>query len=326
MPPPPPPPIANEFQEMVAERPLLGARLGSAIQRLADAQFGVVSRAQLRDIGLGAGAISRWTRNGRLQRLHPSVYAVGHRRIQPDGWRMAALLTTGPGSDLAHWSALAVVGLARERGTVHVISATRRGTTAKGVRVHRTVLDPSERTTFDGFPITTAERSIVDVCAEASDRQLGQLLDDAMRRGLYDHRRMLLAIDRAHGRRGIGRLATAVALLGDEGVLFRSGTERAVRDRLVQAGVRRPLVNVPKDKGDGSHHELDLFWPDLQLNVEIDGPHHLMPHQMAADAQRDAWLRARGVRVARFPTSRIDREFAAVVEEIRDLVETCSKK
>jgi very-short-patch-repair endonuclease len=239
---------------------------------------------------------------------------------------MAGLLTAGPGAHLCRWTALAVFGLARDRAVVHVIAPRRRGTTARDVRIHRTDLDPADACVHEGFPVTTVERSIIDVGGEATDRQLGALLDGSLRRGIYDHKRMLLAIDRAYGQRGVGRVKAGVAKLGDEGELLRSDTERLVRDRLVQLGVRRALVNVPVQKGDGSHFELDLLWPALQLNVEIDGPHHLLPHQMAADAERDRWLRGRGMRVARFPVERVDNELATVAEEIRLLIETCSKK
>jgi len=275
---------------------------------------------------MSASAITRWTRNGRLQRLHPRVYAVGHRRILRDGWRTAALLTAGTGSHLARWSGLAVMGLARERSTIHVISATRCGTAARGVVIHRTVLPPDQATVHDGFPVTRVERAIVDVAGEASDRQLGALLDGALRRGLYDHRRMLLALDRAFSSRGIARLAALVGKLDDEGEVLRSDAERKVRDRLRVAGFPRALVNVPVDKGGGEHHELDLLWPALRLNVEIDGPHHRLPHQRAADAVRDGWLRARGYVVVRFPVERVDHDLDAVVAEIGVLLETLSRK
>lgn len=275
---------------------------------------------------MSATAIARWAHIGRLQRLHPSVYAVGHRRIQQNGWRMAGLLTAGTGAHLAHWTSLAVLGLARDRSVVHVIPVGRRGTTARGIRVHRTALDPADVTVHGGFPITRFERSIIDVAPSTSDRRLGALLDDALRAGVYDHHRMLLALDRAFGRRSIARVTTAVARMGDDGVLFRSGTERKLRDRLVNEGIRRPLVNVPIARGDGSYYELDLVWPELLLNVEIDGPHHLLPHQKAEDAIRDAWLRGRGYRVERFPVERVDRVVAAVIDEIRRLVESFARK
>lgn len=323
---PPPTPPRDELQEIAAERQFLGTGLGAAVQARADAQFGVVSRDELVALGMSATSIARWTHIGRLQRIHPRVYAVGHRRLRREGWRMAALLTTGPSSHLTHWPGLAVMGLARDRSTVHVIPAGRRGTTARGIRIHRTVLHPDERWWFEGFPVTTVERAIADVAGEASDRQLGELLDDVLLRGLYDHRRMVLAIDRAFGRPGTERLAAKVRLLGDEGELLRSDTERKVRDRLRVAGLPRAIVNVPVDRGGGEHYELDLLWPSVRLNVEIDGPHHEMPHQRAADAKRDRWLAARGYRVVRFPVERVDHDFDRVVAEIAVLLQTLAKK
>ena len=49
------------------------------------AQFGVVTRAQLLAAGVGSKGISLRVRDGRLHRLHPGVYAVGHTVLVPKG-------------------------------------------------------------------------------------------------------------------------------------------------------------------------------------------------------------------------------------------------
>ena len=127
---------------------------------------------------------------------------------------------------------------------------------------------------------------------------------------------MTAAIDRAHGRPGMRRLTAAVALLSEDGERFRSSTERDVRDRLRAAGFPRALINADRVLADGSRHELDLWWPQQRLNVEIDGPRHRLPHQRALDRARDRKLAAEGVQVVRVPVEDIDAHFATVAAEI----------
>src|SRR3954465_271083 len=89
-------------------------RAEGAIAALAAAQHGVVSRAQLLDLGLGAGAIKHRVAEGRLQPLHRGVYAVGHRALRREAWWMAAVLAAGPGAALSYRTA---AELWRIRGT-----------------------------------------------------------------------------------------------------------------------------------------------------------------------------------------------------------------
>jgi hypothetical protein len=65
-------------------------------------QWGVVSRAQLRVLGFGRGAIERRLLAGRLHVVYRGVYAVGHPVLGVEGRRLAAVLACGPGAVLSH--------------------------------------------------------------------------------------------------------------------------------------------------------------------------------------------------------------------------------
>lgn len=41
-------------------------------------------------------------------------------------------------------------------------------------------------------------------------------------------------------------------------------------------------------------YRLDYAWPDIQVNLEADGPLHSAPMQAASDAHRDSYLREQG--------------------------------
>src|SRR2546426_12441542 len=63
-------------------------------------------------------------------------------------------------------------------------------------------------------------------------------------------------------------------------------------------------------------HILDFFCVVAFLDIELDGLRHGRPDKQKADAERDAWLEARGVKVLRFWNSRLRRERDAIRETI----------
>ena len=65
---------------------------------------------------------------------------------------------------------------------------------------------------------------------------------------------------------------------------------------------------------------LDLWCAEARLVVEVDGAHHLEPDQAAHDAERTAWLEARGARVVRFLDTEVLLETDAVVQRIADVL------
>jgi hypothetical protein len=68
------------------------------IARIADRQFGHVTRQQLLELSLPSATIANWAgRNGRLITVHAGVYAVGHAQHSPQALAMAAVLACGPG-------------------------------------------------------------------------------------------------------------------------------------------------------------------------------------------------------------------------------------
>ncbi len=60
----------------------------------------------------------------------------------------------------------------------------------------------------------------------------------------------------------------------------------------------------------------DFFCPSARLVVEIDGATHTDP---AADAARDRWMRAQGLRVLRFWSDDVGGNLDGVLERIRQV-------
>src|SRR5215217_5719845 len=75
------------------------------VARLAERQWGVVADWQLTQCAVSKSAIARWVAAGRLHRIYPRVYAVGHTALCMEGQLLAAILYAGPGAALSHGSA-----------------------------------------------------------------------------------------------------------------------------------------------------------------------------------------------------------------------------
>jgi very-short-patch-repair endonuclease len=63
-------------------------------------------------------------------------------------------------------------------------------------------------------------------------------------------------------------------------------------------------------------HVLDVFCIEARLNIERDGSFHGRPKEQKADAARDAWLQARGVKVLRFWNFRLIKDRQLVRDTI----------
>lgn len=61
---------------------------------------------------------------------------------------------------------------------------------------------------------------------------------------------------------------------------------------------------------------VDFYAPELKLAIEIDGESHVGEDAQAYDAERQAFLEAKGTHVLRFTNQQVYEELDGVVEEI----------
>lgn len=289
--------------------------------QLANERRGVITREELLGLGWGERTVDRRIEDGLLRVLWPSVYGYGHGVLSRDGWLMAAALACGPGGRLCGRASAAARGYIAAWSTTDVATTKRRGLGLPGIRAHRFTLTPDELETHRGLPVTTVARTALDVAAFEGFDRAAEVLDRALLAGQYDHREMLDLLAARAGCRGMEPLRRAVAQLEDDGVAFRSRPERRARDLLREAGLPAPQVNgwFPTRAGHG--HELDLWFAALRLDLEVDGPQHLLPHQRRKDALRDADLRSYGVEVVRVRDTLVLEEPEAFVRIARAAVE-----
>jgi predicted transcriptional regulator of viral defense system len=143
-----------------------------AIARIEGRQRGVVTRAQLFEVGLTRNEIGSRLRNGRLHPLYRGVYLVGHAAPAPGARELGAVLACGPGAVLSHRSAAALWKLLPSVPrdiSVTVAGRDSRGT--DGIKVHRVASLPRREVRKLGpIPITSPARTLLDIAPTASPR------------------------------------------------------------------------------------------------------------------------------------------------------------
>jgi very-short-patch-repair endonuclease len=270
------------------------------IGQLAAQQHGVVSRQQLLAVGVSARAIERRIEGGRLHPVFPGAYAVGHRVLSQHGRWMAAVLAAGQGAVLSHRSAAALWGI-RPTSRAHVeVTAAHRVRRRPGIHPHCAVLPPDEMTRYQGIPVTTAPRTLLDLAAVLKPNELDRALNEAEIQRLQGPQAML---ERYEGRRGTAALRT---LLLNARRSHRSPTEAEFLDFVRAHGLPEPDTNVIVED-----YECDAVWRDARLIVELDGyASHGTRRAFKRDRARDRRLTARGWRTMRVTSPDLTAELA----------------
>lgn len=295
------------------------ARLDAALATSASAQWGVVSRQQLRDAGLSRSMIGDRVRGGHLLPLHPGVYAVGHARLRREGHWLAAVLATGPQAVLSHRDAAGLHGLrpANHRRIDVTTTADRRSTPR--IRVHRTrCLDAQDTTVAHGIPVTTVARTLVDLASVVPRDHLVRAVKEAERRNVFDLWEVEAAMARTRGRMGSGHRALRGAL-EERRALEGSATDSVLEDAFLRL-VRDAHLPIPAANVQAEGLRVDAVWRSPRIAVELDGwENHRDRQAFERDRERDAVLTAAGWRVVRFTHRQVTARPDGVVETLRRL-------
>jgi very-short-patch-repair endonuclease len=286
----------------------------SRVLALAKGQHGVVTRAQLLELGLTSEGITHRLRRGKLHSVHRGVYAVGRPELTRHGTLIAAVLSCGPEAALSHEAAAEVLGIRRRRRGPIDITIPGGKRRRPGVRVHRATLPAGERTERHGIPVTNVVRTLVDLATRLGAGQLEGAVSEADRLDEIDPERLRQALEQLKGRKG----AKALARLLDRRS-FRL-TESQLERRFL-AIVRRAGLPLPQTQQHVNGLRVDFWWPDYRLVVEADGlRYHRTPAEQARDRRRDQAHIAARLTPLRFTHSQVAREPAEVERLLRAAV------
>ena len=276
-----------------------------------------MTHRQLAAVGIRGSAITRRVATGRLVRVYPGVYAVGHVPRTREGRWIAAVMACGRGAVLSHLDAAALWRVYESRGTaVHVTTSSRGGRYLAGIHAHRArTLDPADVTTKDGIPVTTVARTLVDLTDVLPSDRILRAMREAEYLKLLDTDSLIAAVQRAKGRKKLKELTNAIER-HRPGQIVRDELEHRFQELLHEAGLAEPETNVKVETWRRTY-EVDCLWREEGVAVELDGrAAHVRAAAFEEDRARDAALTAIGLRPLRFTWRRIIGEPESALAEL----------
>lgn len=179
----------------------------------------------------------------------------------------------------------------------------------------------------DGIPVVGVARALldsshgrtpdqvlarIDACRRHSSLAIGALVH-----ALHTHARP--------GRPGIVVFRRALRALTAE--VPDSEFERLVIRDLVAAGIAEPRLHHVVRLPGQDPIELDLDWPGVLFDLELDGRDHVeRARQSRRDRQRDRWLQGAGYTVARYTWDDYLGEWDVMVAEIASFLEKARRQ
>ncbi|MCC6336723.1 MAG: type IV toxin-antitoxin system AbiEi family antitoxin domain-containing protein [Myxococcales bacterium] len=289
----------------------------TATLRVAARQYGVIRRDQAEAHGLSGRQIERRVESGQLVRVLPRVYRV---EGAPQTWRQqlkAASLWAERDFAVSHRSAAALWGFARFPEGALELSLVRSARLHAPVILHR--VDPlshRELVSIDGFRVTSAARTLLDLGASEPEPDVQACFDEALRRRWVTLERMEAALGGAPRRHGTAFLRRLVhEYLGGDGpteselearvmeLLDTAGLPRAERQRVVRVG--------------GRLRRLDFLVPGTPIVIEADGyAVHASLGSFEKDRARNNALTAHGFRVLHWTWSALHERPDELLQEL----------
>jgi hypothetical protein len=291
------------------------------LAKIAKRQHGVVARKQVEEAGLSSRTIERWVGKGRLHRIHPGVYALGHDAITVRGRWMAAVLASGPGAVLSHRSATALWSIwGSGAGEIHV-TVPRKSRSQLAIQRHFSALPSDEVTTHDGIPVTSAARAVLDLAADKGEAAAESALREMEYLQIYGPVSVPSLLRRHPYHRGSTLVARCLERLEeDPGGRLRSPLEELFLPFLDAHQIPRPRLNPCLSVGD-ERFQVDCLWPEARLIGELDGfQAHGTRAAMGRDRRRDRRLLAQSYWVVRITEAHLTQEPLALVADLRGLL------
>jgi very-short-patch-repair endonuclease len=281
----------------------------AAVARIAARQHRIVTVKQLCDVGLSKEAIKYRVERCRLRRLWRGIYVVGPAAPDALSLAMGAVLATGGNGVLSYrwagwlWGFVETVGRPID---VTVMRGSNRG--RPGIKVHEArSLDTTRKR---GIPVTTPAQTCLDLAGVVDFGELERMVAEAQVKNVVRESQLQDVIARNPDRAGVALLK---AILSAGAQYTRAESERRMLALVRAAGLPRPRTNEKLL----NRWEVDFYWPDQELIVEIDGfAAHGHRRAFEKDHRKGAELTAAGYRVMGFTWTQLVDEPHFVVAQV----------
>ena len=290
-----------------------------AIRAVAGGQRGLVTRRQVLAAGGTDSMIKARLDGGLWVMVHPGVYLVGAAPLDWHGRLLAGVLSVPRGlasrrAGLVLWGADGLRSAPLEMTVPHHT----RGAPV-GVIVHRTRYFDSAVSVAHGVPVTSIERTLLEVGAEVPDVTVEKAYESALRLRLTSETKVKALLAERHVRWMPGYLRLKrIVLDRPDGRPAGSGGEVELLRQLRIHGVEPPIRQYEIELPDGTVAVVDLAWPLHLLAVEFDGGESRAGIRRVDydDTRQNAILDA-GWRLRRYGTLSVRRRPAQVALEIK---------
>ncbi len=280
-------------------------RPDEAITALVLKQHGAFTKRQALDLGFTEDAIRHRRKTGRWTKPVPGILVLAG---TPSTLEQRAMIATLAYSGVAsHRTAASLLGLAPATdGQVHITLAYgkhRRG--RPGIVVHQANLGRGDIRRVANIPVTSPNRTLVDIAGEASlDEALRLRLTTvpALRRYMESHR------SSAELRR----------LLDDR----EDGATQSALERLFLRKLRAAKLPEPRRQFAMGRYRIDFAWPIRKIAVELDGiGSHFSAAHFRSDLRRQNELVLAGWVILRFTWEDVAELWPTTEVKLRDALE-----
>jgi very-short-patch-repair endonuclease len=285
------------------------------IGEVAGRQEGRIASRQLHALRVTTDEIEYRLRIGRLHRVGWGVYAVGSPHSTLNARRWEVVLACGPRAVLSHGAAARLWGIVLTPQRLEVTAPRR--VRRRRIVAHQATLPPDEVTTDLGIPVTTANRTLLDLAARWKPDAVTRALNQAEANALYEYQSLLDLVHRHPMHPGAFTIRRI--LVDRDPATTRSPSEDYVHAFLVERDFPRALVNHWMEVG-GEHFMPDFVWLEEKVIVEAYSKFHRTQDQIDRDDDRDAVLQAHGWAVLHVTQRQLRRNPDRVARRLWDLL------
>lgn len=284
---------------------------------------GVVPAPLLKQLGFTSSQIRTRVRRHGWRSIGRGAYRLFPARDNRDHLLTAVAVLER--AVVSHESAAEIHGFTRLPKGLSVVTVHSRTTHEfrfEEVLAHRSHdLDESHIGLVGSIPVTTMERTVVDIAAGRHPKHVGAIVDDLVSRGVLDFA-VMADIAQSVARKGKPGTVTMRTVIEERGGAMRSQSEfeRRARELIEAAGLPTPVHEYPIPWA--PERRFDDAYPDELLAIEWDSRrYHGQLAAFEADRIRDRAAAVNGWRVIRFTWSDVEKRPLEVVETIQHLLD-----